>query len=174
MKAPSLLFAAALAAACSSGPTERRGALDERQERIQGEGRGPHGDAPAPGASAVAEQGPVENDFDQDRDGISDADEVRDKEADNTARNQHGSGAPTPLDQSNASSDVEITQSIRQKVIDSDQLSFNAKNVKIITVGGKVTLRGPVETFEERTIIERSARAVPGVVRIDNQLSVKE
>ena len=173
MKASTILLACVLAGACSSGPSERKSTLDERQERMQGESSGPHGDAPSPGA-AVAEPGPVENDFDQDRDGISDADEANDLEnEDHTAMNAGAPGAPTPLDQSNTSSDLEITQAIRKKVVGDDDLSFNAKNVKIITVSGKVTLRGPVESSQERATIERSARDVPGVKRVDNQLEVK-
>jgi hyperosmotically inducible protein len=176
MKAPTILFVCAVwvwAAACSSGPSERKSSLEESQERMQGEGSGPHGDRPGPGVPAVAEPGPVENDFDQDRDGISDADEANDPEQDNTAMNERAPDAPTPLDQSSSSSDLEITQAIRKKVVGDDDLSFNAKNVKIITVGGKVTLRGPVESTEERTTIESSARSIPGVAKVDNQLQVK-
>jgi osmotically-inducible protein OsmY len=58
-------------------------------------------------------------------------------------------------------------------VVADDALSFNAKNVKIITVGGKVTLRGPVASAAESTAIEKSARAVAGVVQVDNQIEVK-
>jgi hyperosmotically inducible protein len=68
---------------------------------------------------------------------------------------------------------VDITQAIRKRVVADDALSFNAKNVKIITVSGKVTLRGPVASAEESKAIEKSARAVAGVVQVDNQIEVK-
>ena len=58
-------------------------------------------------------------------------------------------------------------------MIANDALSFSAKNVKIITVSGKVTLRGPVASAQESSAIEKSARAVPGVVQVDNQIEVK-
>ncbi len=46
-------------------------------------------------------------------------------------------------------------------------LSFTAKNVKIITIGGKVTLRGPVKTDAERSAIEAQAKNVAGVSKVD-------
>jgi hyperosmotically inducible protein len=51
-------------------------------------------------------------------------------------------------------------------------LSFSSKNVKIITINGKVTLRGPVKSAEERAAIERAATQVAGAGRIDNQLEI--
>ena len=87
---------------------------------------------------------------------------VRDREADTA----------TPGDQSNAKSDVRITQEIRKAVVAEHDLSINAQNVKIITVGGVVTLRGPVKSAEERTKIATMARAVAGVVSVENQLEI--
>jgi len=73
------------------------------------------------------------------------------------------------MDQQNAKSDVVITQEIRQAVVGSDRLSFSAKNVTIITRGAQVTLRGAVTT-EEKSTIDRLARAVAGAANVDNQL----
>ncbi len=53
-------------------------------------------------------------------------------------------------------------------------LSFDAKNVKIITQGGKVTLRGPVKRDAEKSSIEAKAKAVSGVTSVDDQLEVKK
>ena len=102
-----------------------------------------------------------------------DLDDDKPKAADNTANNKgDGSGtAVTPLDQKENQSDFEITQKIRQAVMATDSLSFNAKNAKIITQNGKVTLRGAVENAQERSTIEGLARRVAGTV--DNQLEVK-
>ena len=52
-------------------------------------------------------------------------------------------------------------------------LTMTAKNVKIITAEGKVTLRGPVNTAEEKTKINELAKAAAGQVPVDNQLEVK-
>jgi hyperosmotically inducible periplasmic protein len=95
---------------------------------------------------------------------------------DNTKVNERDrdAAALTPLDQRENESDLEITQRIRQAVMADDSLSFTAKNVKIITAGGKVTLRGPVKTDAERSAIEAAARKVAGQSRVDNQIEVKK
>ena len=54
-------------------------------------------------------------------------------------------------------------------------LSFTAKNVKIITIGGKVTLRGPVKSDAERAAIEAAARrAVGSGAQVDSQLEISK
>ena len=53
-----------------------------------------------------------------------------------------------------------------------DQLSMLAKNVKIITNEGAVTLRGPVKSSEEKAQIASVAKGVAGVKQVDNQLEV--
>lgn len=95
-------------------------------------------------------------------------------EADNTGRNvRDRAGALTPMDQGNNAADLAITQHIRRSVVSNDELSTNAQNVKIITVDGVVTLRGPVETEEEKAFIVAAARSAPQVKRIDDQLEVE-
>ena len=95
---------------------------------------------------------------------------------DNTKVNKrdNSSAALTPMDQGNGQTDLKITQQIRQAVMANGSLSFTAKNVKIITQGGKVTLRGPVKSDQERSDIEAAARKVAGVTEVDNQLEVKK
>jgi hyperosmotically inducible protein len=95
---------------------------------------------------------------------------------DNTKVNERdtNAAAPTPGDQGNNASDLKITQKIRQAVMGDGALSFTAKNVKIITQNGKVTLRGPVNSEDERSRIEAAARKVAGVAQVDNQLEVKK
>jgi hyperosmotically inducible periplasmic protein len=95
---------------------------------------------------------------------------------DNTKVNERDrkDAALTPGDQRENRTDLDITQQIRQAVMANDALSFTAKNVKIITAGGKVTLRGPVKTTDERAAIEAAARRVAGVTQVDNQIEVKK
>lgn len=95
---------------------------------------------------------------------------------DNTKVNERdtNSAVPTPGDQGNNASDLKITQKIRQAVMADGSLSFTAKNVKIITQNGKVTLRGPVNSEDERNRIEAAARKVAGATLVDNQLEVKK
>jgi len=49
----------------------------------------------------------------------------------------------TPGDQGSSDSDRQITAEIRRAITANDQFSTEAKNIKIITINGKVTLRGP-------------------------------
>ena len=78
----------------------------------------------------------------------------------------------TPMDQSNSKADINITQAIR-KAIMKQKLSTNAKNIKVITQDGEVTLRGPVNSKTEVVKIVTLAKAVPGIKTLNNQLEVK-
>ena len=96
-------------------------------------------------------------------------------DADNTARNARDANGTTltPMDQGESEADRTITQQIRKAVVDHDQLSTNAKNVKIITNDGVVTLRGPVKSEQEKSTIASVAQKTNGVKRVDNQLEIE-
>jgi hypothetical protein len=100
----------------------------------------------------------------------------RSSDADNSRINQRdrNSAALTPMDQGTSEADRTMTQQIRQAVMRDKALSFTAKNVKIITINGKVTLRGPVKTDAERSAIEADARAVAGGAQVDSQLEISK
>ena len=95
--------------------------------------------------------------------------------ADNSATNERDrSGeSQTSGDQSNSSADLKTTQAIRQALIKDGELSMTAKNIKIVTANGQVTLRGPVKTVQEKTKIDQIARSAAGGAKIENQLDVK-
>ena len=78
-----------------------------------------------------------------------------------------------PIDQKENQADIDITAKIRSRVVGTDGLSINARNVKIITADGKVTLRGPVESTAERERIATIAREVAGNANVDDQIEVK-
>lgn len=94
--------------------------------------------------------------------------------ANNTKRNarDQGGNTLTPGDQGNNEVDRTITQQVRQGVMKDDALSTTAKNVKIITVDGVVTLRGPVKNDQEKSAIAALAQQTGNVKRVDNQLEV--
>jgi hyperosmotically inducible periplasmic protein len=94
---------------------------------------------------------------------------------DNTGRNVRDRGGLTltPGDQSESEADRTLTQEIRKAVVADDSLSTLAKNIKIITVDGVVTLRGPVQSPQEKESIETKAQQIAGIDKIDNQLEVK-
>ena len=93
---------------------------------------------------------------------------------DNTAQNQRDRDHQTltPIDQSNKPADLETTRNIRRAIVKDDQLSTEAKNVKIITVDGNVTLRGPVKTDQEKAAIVAKAAQVAGDTNVHNELQV--
>jgi osmotically-inducible protein OsmY len=107
--------------------------------------------------------------------GITGCDRTSGADADNTARNSRDSGGKTvtPMDQSENEGDRAITQRVRKVVVDNDALSTNAHNVKIVTANGVVTLRGPVNTPQEKNTVVAAAQMTPGVKRVDDQLEVK-
>lgn len=94
---------------------------------------------------------------------------------DNTGKNERDRepSAVTPEDQGNNEADLRVTQQIRQGVMKLDGASMDAKNVKIISSGGVVTLRGPVDSAQEKAEIARLAQNTTGVSRVDNQLEIK-
>jgi sporulation protein YlmC with PRC-barrel domain len=99
-------------------------------------------------------------------------------EVDNTKRNiRDRDGATlTPEDQGNNEQDREITRLIRRSIViepEADKDSLNARNIKIITVNGLVTLRGVVESQAEKDSIEARAKRVAGVTKVNNQLELK-
>jgi hyperosmotically inducible periplasmic protein len=98
-----------------------------------------------------------------------------DKNADNTAKNvrDRADQSQTATDQSNDPADIKMTADIRKMVVGDGSLSMMAKNVKIITAGGVVTLRGPVETDKEKAAIEAHAKQA-GAKNITNELEVKK
>jgi osmotically-inducible protein OsmY len=94
--------------------------------------------------------------------------------ADNSGKNvrDRGDATLTPENQSGSEADVNITREIRKSIVADDNLSINAHNVKIITANGAVTLRGPVETAEEKARVAEKAKQVTGVTSVDNQLEI--
>lgn len=95
-------------------------------------------------------------------------------EADNSGRNvrDRDNATKTAGDQSENEQDRTITQDLRKAVSSDDTLSTNAKNVKIITSDGTVTLRGPVKNQKEKADIEAKAKQIAGVKSVDNQLEI--
>jgi len=96
-------------------------------------------------------------------------------DVDNTAQNvrDRNDRTLTPFDQGNSKTDVDTTARIRKEIVAGKDLSVNAKNVKIITNNGRVTLRGAVSSEEEKRIIGEIAVRIATADNVDNQLEVK-
>jgi len=95
-------------------------------------------------------------------------------EPNNTAWNlrDRANGTMTPLDQGNDQADINTTAQIRKGIIADLNMSMNAQNIKIVTLNGHVTLRGPVNTPDEKNRIGEIANQVAQSGNVDNQLEV--
>ena len=95
--------------------------------------------------------------------------------SDNTATNERDRSGETKTsgDQSNSSADLKTTQAIRRVLMKDRELSTTAKNIKVITANGQVTLRGPIKTAQEKAKIDQIAKSAAGGAQIDDQLDVK-
>jgi len=96
--------------------------------------------------------------------------------ADNTEKNvrDRDGGALVPTDQAKGSdADVALTTKIRKAIVADDALSMNAHNVKIITLNGVATLRGPVKDGAEKARVgDLAAQAAGAPTHIKNELDV--
>jgi hyperosmotically inducible protein len=79
----------------------------------------------------------------------------------------------TPGDQPGTPEDRNLTQSIRPAVMKDWSFTLTARNIKIITADGRVTLRGPVATAEEKANSNNLAKAAAVQTPVDNQLEIK-
>jgi len=95
-------------------------------------------------------------------------------DAENSKRNivDRNEATVTPGDQGESKSDIAITQQIRKEVVAHDGFSVDAKNVKIVTRDGVVTLRGPVKTASEKEMVASLAAQTTGVKRVDDQMEI--
>ena len=94
--------------------------------------------------------------------------------ADNSKMNKGDANkdATTADQQKMNPSDRAITQKIRAEIMKDKSLSTYAHNVKIITQDGKVTLKGPVRTGDEKSAIEAKATQIAGDGNVTSQIEV--
>lgn len=107
--------------------------------------------------------------------GSADTSSARPVEPDNTARNERDASGDTklPTDQDETPADRLITQEIRKKITGDENMSFNARNVKIVTEQGKVTLRGVVDDASEKQAIEKfAAEVAQGPDNVSSELEI--
>jgi hyperosmotically inducible protein len=94
--------------------------------------------------------------------------------ADNTKINQRDRSQEelTAGQQGETKQDIEITQKIRRALVNDKSLSTYAHNVKVITVGGIVTLKGPVRSEEEKRAVEEKAAQIAGNDKIKSEMDI--
>jgi len=86
--------------------------------------------------------------------------------------NDGNNSTAKPLDQGKSKSDLVTTAQIRKEIMAEKSISMNAKNVKIVTIDGRVTLRGPVKSDDEKRLIGAIAERIARFENVDNQLEV--
>jgi osmotically-inducible protein OsmY len=93
---------------------------------------------------------------------------------DNSKNNQGdaSSGAMTAEKSAQSPADRNITMKIRRSIMHDKTLSTYAHNIKIVTQDGKVTLKGPVRSDDERANIQAKAVAIAGADNVSNELEV--
>jgi hyperosmotically inducible protein len=80
--------------------------------------------------------------------------------------------AVTADQQSETAADRDMTKQIRQAVMADKSLSTYAHNVKIVTRGGKVTLRGPVRSEDEKQTLAAKATEIAGAGKVTNEITI--
>lgn len=92
---------------------------------------------------------------------------------DNSLTNRGNKSGRVTADQLDMnSSDTELVRKIREGITQDNILSTYAKNVNIMASNGTITLKGPVESANEKQIIVRKVQTVVGVNRIKNELTI--
>jgi hyperosmotically inducible protein len=93
---------------------------------------------------------------------------------DNTKVNtrDRAEGAVTADQQKENPTDRDLAQKIRRSLVRDKTLSTYAHNVKIVSQGGQVTLKGPVRSAQEKQDVEAKAVEVAGAGHVINEISV--
>ena len=81
-------------------------------------------------------------------------------------------GAVTADQQKSNPADRETTKKIRASIMSDKSLSTYAHNIKVITQDGKVTLKGPVRSEQEKTDVEAKAAAVAGSENVTSEIEI--
>jgi osmotically-inducible protein OsmY len=93
---------------------------------------------------------------------------------DNSAANRSdGQDALTPMNQGASAADTRETADIRKAIMADPMLSVDAQNIKIITSKGQLTLRGVVDSVDERKRVYQIVENVTATDVFDDQLRVR-
>jgi len=95
--------------------------------------------------------------------------------ADNTKVNQHdrSESEPTADRQKENPADRQLAQQIRRALVKDKSLSTNARNIKVIAQNGVVTLKGPVDSDDEKQTIEAKAAQIAGSDKVTSEIQVR-
>lgn len=93
---------------------------------------------------------------------------------DNSKVNQRdqSESEPTADQQQNNASDLNLAKQIRRALTEDKSMSIYAHNVKVIAQNGKVTLKGPVRSEDEKSAVIAKAAQLAGASNINDELTV--
>jgi osmotically-inducible protein OsmY len=86
-------------------------------------------------------------------------------------RNEQSTNADKAM--KNNLSDRQVEAHIRREIVKDKNLSTYAHNVKIVSANGKVTLRGPVRSEEEKQTVEQYAKKYAADQNVIDEITVK-
>jgi len=106
--------------------------------------------------------------------GIAVAPVIAQTPADNTKVNtrDRDKAEVTADQQKENAADRDLTQKIRRALTQDKTLSSYAHNVKVVTQGGQVTLKGPVRSEDEKQSVEQKATELAGAGHVTSQMSI--
>lgn len=81
---------------------------------------------------------------------------------------------PTAGDQSNDEASLKLAARIRRALVKDKNLSVRAHNITVVVKGGAVTLRGMVDSSEEKRVVHQKVEQIAGSVPVNDLLTVKQ
>jgi hyperosmotically inducible protein len=96
------------------------------------------------------------------------------QQPDNTKTNKRDrdKSSPTADRQKMNPTDRDLAKRIRASIVDDKSLSTYAHNIKILAQDGKVTLKGPVRSEDEKNAIAAKATEIAGTGNVIDELEV--
>ena len=94
---------------------------------------------------------------------------------DNTKVNKRdrNKSEPTAEQQKENKSDRELARNVRRSLVKDKSLSSYAHNIKVVAQDGKVTLKGPVHSAEEKQAVEaKAAEVAGGADKVNSEIEV--
>lgn len=105
----------------------------------------------------------------------NDADKSTAAAPDNTGKNKRdrNPAEPTADQQKENTGDRELARQVRRALVKDKSLSTYAHNVKVIAQNGTVTLKGPVNSEQEKQAVEsKAAEVAGGADKINSEIEV--
>ncbi|MGE3974722.1 MAG: BON domain-containing protein [Bdellovibrionales bacterium] len=91
----------------------------------------------------------------------------------NGGRSSNANSGADKIDPAMNETDSIIVERIRQEILNEPTLSVTALNVEIESSNGKVTVRGLVESPEDKMIVIEKAKSVAGAQNVTDEVMIR-